>query len=112
MNVLFLNAPADSVCVREGHCQGKPRFPSHPPIFLAQTASILEREGCRCGIIDCPAEGVSDGQALESSRTFAAGLAIVNATTVTLRTDTLFIAKVRRALPSLSIVAAGPHGTL
>jgi len=78
--------------------------------MLAQYASVLEREGHKCEILDCVPQKITRKGSIEILKKFGADIMVVNITTHSFDDDIKYVQYVTSNL-NLPIVAVGPHGT-
>ncbi len=115
MNVIFINPPAAAGVdiVREGRCMQRAGAWTAvwAPISLATAASVIEREGFKCKLIDCIIEGVDLEQLISRVSEFRPSLAVINTATPSIVDDLNVAAELKKVLPAITTLAIGIHVT-
>jgi radical SAM superfamily enzyme YgiQ (UPF0313 family) len=115
MNILLLNPPAqhNKKFIREGRCTQEQGVwgTLWPPVSLAMTGAVLEREGHGVRIIDCPAVSMSFEQLEHELRQFSPRLVIWSTGTPSIAGDLAFAGAVKKCLPACLTAVFGTHVT-
>ncbi len=115
MRILLCNPPAgdNRKFIREGRCTQEQGVWSTlwPPVTLATTGAVVERDGHDVVIIDCPARGMSaEGLTAELGR-FRPDVVCWSTGTPSIASDLSFAAAVKAAVPEAFTAAMGTHVT-
>jgi anaerobic magnesium-protoporphyrin IX monomethyl ester cyclase len=115
MNILLLNPPAElnKKFIREGRCtQEQGAWGTlWPPVSLAMTGAVLEKEGHAVRIIDCPASSMSFEHLEREMRQFNPRLVIWSTGTPSIESDLAFAGAVKKILPACTTAVFGTHVT-
>ncbi len=115
MNILLVNPPAalNKKFIREGRCtQEQGAWGTlWPPVSLAMTGAVLEKDGHEVRIIDCPASAMSFEQLEHELRQFNPRLVIWSTGTPSIAGDLAFAGAVKKILPACITAVFGTHVT-
>lgn len=79
------------------------------PIWLAQTAGVLEAAGCDVTFTDAPARGISHQEALAQAGAMKPDLVVMDTSTPSIQNDLQFAEQLRSVLRDTLIVLVGTH---
>ncbi len=82
-----------------------------PPLGIGYVASLLEKEGFRVAIFDCPAQGLSHEQLQAALKKEAPRIVGFTATTISIVSALAAARNCRDSLPGVLICIGGPHVT-
>lgn len=115
MNILLVNPPAalNKKFIREGRCTQEQGVwgTLWPPVSLAMTGAVLEKDGHEVRIIDCPASAMSFEQLEHELRQFNPRLVIWSTGTPSIAGDLAFADAVKKILPTCITAVFGTHVT-
>ncbi len=116
MRILLLNPPTrtNKKFIREGRCTQEQGVWATlwPPVTLATTGAVLEREGYDVRICDCPAGGMSMEKLYDTIRRFSPDCVIWSTGTPSLESDLQLAADIKEIDASIVTAVFGTHVTV
>ena len=115
MNILLLNPPAElnKKFIREGRCTQEQGVwgTLWPPVSLAMTGAVLEKDGYGARIIDCPAIAMDFEGLRQELQRFNPRLVIWSTGTPSIASDLALAEYIKKELPAAQTAVFGTHVT-
>ncbi len=110
MKVFFLNPPFKPFFSRsERSPQVAKSRTLYFPVWLAQSAAYIEKNGHTIDFADAVAQDLSPGQCLERIQRFGPGLVIMETSTASIMSDLGVVKKLKERLPAIKTALCGTH---
>jgi len=110
MRILLLNPPFKGKFSRTSRSPAVTKGGAiYYPLWLASTASVLDKEGFEVMFIDAPADDISPTEVIEKAITFQPQLVIVDTSTPSIFNDVKIAENLKKSLPNSYFVLVGTH---